>query len=200
MQVVAEVQHVVDTIVEATRHGTEAALRAGGALMRPQMHLLAEDQQPPYLGYLSCRPFYRGNDVVEAMATMGIAASLADASRLVAVWEHQDLCVALQRRGAEEEPNGLVALDANRDGGHVLRWRPLRMHLGPTTSVGLPTVVPEWGQEVRHPDVQLPNPVAALLAVWREPRAWTGSERDDALAYLEGSGYQVRWMGRSGGE
>lgn len=200
MQAVAEVQNVVDTIVEATRHGTEAALRAGGALMRPQMHLLAEDEQPPYLGYLSCRPFYRGNDVVEAIGTMGVAASLADASRLVVVWEHQDLCVALQRRGVEDEPSGLVALDANRDGGHVLRWQPFRMHLGPTTSVGLPTIIPEWGQEARHPDVQLPSPVAALLAVWREPRAWTDRDRDDALAYLEGSGYQIRWVRRSDGE
>jgi hypothetical protein len=125
------VQHVVDTIVEATRLGTDAALGAGGALMPPQVHLLAEHADQPYLGYLSCRPFYRGNDVVNAMGMMGVAGSLTGASRLLVVWVHQDLCVALELSGAQSAPNGQVVVDAHRGGGHVLRWHPFRLHVGP---------------------------------------------------------------------
>ena len=194
------VQHVVDTIIEATRLGTDAALRAGGALMPPQVHLLLEHADQPYVGYLSCRPFYRGNDVVRAMGMMGVAGSLTGASRLLVVWEHQDLCVALERRGAESAPNGQVVVDAQRDGGHVLRWHPFRLHLGPTNPLGLPTVVAEWGEPVLHPDAELPTPVAALLAAWRAPQVWTSAERADALAHLEESGYRMRWVSRSGGE
>jgi hypothetical protein len=71
----------------------------------------------PYVGYLSCRPFCRGGDVVDTMALMGVAGSLTGASRLLVVWEHQDLCVALQRRGAEAEPNGQVVVEAVLDRG-----------------------------------------------------------------------------------
>ena len=194
------VQDVVDTIAEATRLGTDAALRAGGALMSPQVHVLVEHVEEPYFGYLSCRPFYRGGDVVDAMGVMGVIGSLLGASRLLVVWEHQDLCTALELPGAESEPYGQVVVDAERDGGHVLRWRPFRLHIGQPTSVGLPSVVPEWGDPALHPDVKLPTPVEALLAVWREPRAWTSAERADALAYLEESGYRMRWVSRFGGE
>ncbi len=94
------VQHVVDTIAEATRLGTDTALRLGGALVPPQVHLLAEHDDEPYLGYVTCRPFYRGNDVIKAMALIGVAGSLTGASRLLVVWEHQDLCTALELPGA----------------------------------------------------------------------------------------------------
>ena len=47
MPAAAGVQHVVDTIAEATRLGTDAALRAGGALMPPQVHLLVEHRTSP---------------------------------------------------------------------------------------------------------------------------------------------------------
>lgn len=195
------VQHVVDTITEATRLGTDTALRAGGALMPPQVHLLVDHADQPYIGYLSCRPFYRGNDVVRAMSLMGVAGSLTGASRLLVVWEHQDLCVALEQRGAEDEPNGQVVVEAVLDRGHVLWWHPFRMHLGPPSPVGGPTIVPEWGQPVMHPGAELPNPVAALLASWRAPFVWTHAERADALAHLEESGYQMRWVGwRDGGQ
>jgi hypothetical protein len=199
MPATAKVQHVVDTIDEAIRRGTDAALRAGGALMPPQVHLLVEHDDEPYLGYVSCRPFYRGNDVVRAMALMGVAGSLTGASRLLVVWEHQDLCTALELPGAESAPYGQVVVDAARDSGHVLRWRPFRLHGGGPNSIGLPGVVPEWGDAVLHAQVELPNPVAALLAAWRRPQVWTRAERADALAHLEESGYRMRWVERSGG-
>lgn len=193
----AEVEHVVDTIVEANRVGTDAGLRAGGALMPPQVHLLVEHAEQPYLGYVSCRPFYRGNDVVKAVALMGVAGSLTGATRLLVVWEHQDLCVALERSGAESAPNGQVVVDAQRAGGHVLWWHPFRLHVGPIGSLGLPTATAEWGEPVRHPDAELPAPIAALLASWRTPQRWTRAERADALNYMEASGYRMQWVTRS---
>jgi hypothetical protein len=166
--------------------------------MAPQVHLLVEGMELPYVGYLSCRPFYRGGDVVDAMALMGVAGSLTGASRLLVVWEHQDLCVALQRRGAELEPNGQVVVEVVLDRGHVLWWHPFRLHLGPPSAVGGPTVIPEWGAPVMLAGAELPTPVAALLAVWREPRDWSAAARADAWAYLEESGYRMRWVSRSG--
>ena len=40
MAAAADVGQLVDTIVEAMRLGTETALRLGGALMAPRVHLL----------------------------------------------------------------------------------------------------------------------------------------------------------------
>lgn len=199
MHATAEVSQLVETIAEATRHGTDASLRAGGVLMPPQVHLLVEQLEAPNVGYLSCRPFYRGPDVVDAMALMGVMGSVTEASRLLVVWEHQDLCVAQQLDGAGSEPNGHVVVDVVRSGGHVLRWQPFRMHLGPATSAGLPTVLPEWGAPVRHPGAGLPLPVVALLAAWREPKRWTRTERDSALAYIEQRGFRMQWLRRADG-
>lgn len=61
-------------------------------------------------------------------------------------------------------------------------------------------MIPEWGAPVMHPGAELPTPVAALLAVWREPRGWTPVARADAWAYLEESGYRMRWVSRPDGD
>lgn len=196
MHTTVEVAQLVETIAEATRRGTDASLRAGGVLMPPQVHLLVDQPEDPYVGYLSCRPFYRGSDVVDAMALMGVMGSVTGASRLVVVWEYQDLCVAQQLAGAGSQPNGHVVVDAVRDGSHVLRWQPFRMHLGPVTPAGLPTVLPEWGAPVLRPRAELPLPVVALLAAWREPRRWSSTERDSALSYIEQRGYRMQWLRR----
>jgi hypothetical protein len=42
------------------------------------------------------------------------------------------------------------------------------MRAGPIREDGLSTVVPEWGEPVRQPDVRLPAPVSGLLALWRQ--------------------------------
>lgn len=80
----------------------------------------------------------------------------------------------------------------------MLRWRPFRLHVGGSIPTGLPSVVDEWGDPVLHADVELPDPVAALLAAWRRPQVWTGAERADALAHLEQNGYRLNWVDRSG--
>ena len=192
MQAAAEAQFVVDTIVEANRRGHDASLRAAGALLPPQAHLLAES----YLGFVTCRPFYRGGDVTRALRGLGVAASLVGASRLVLAWEHQDLCTALEKPGAGDEPCGQVAVDVHRHGGHVLRWHPFRLHAGPADPQGWPTAVPTWGAPALHRDAVLPLAVWELLRVWREPVQWDAVSRAELLAQLEAHGYHLCWMSR----
>lgn len=192
---------IVETLMEASREGTEAALRAGGALLAPQVHVLDERLAMPYLGYLTCRPFYRGNDVVTAMGMMGLFPAMLGASRVLLAWEHRDLSVTLYLDHADRAPTGHVAVDANRDGGHVLRWHPYREQDGPPGLRGLPSVIPLWGEPMLHPDVELPNPVAALLAVWRRYHGvWSDADLIDAATRFDENGYRIRWVARPPGE
>lgn len=196
MRATSGTQAIVETMMEASRTGMEAALREAGALMRPQVHLLRDELEQPYLGYASSRPFYRGRDVVTALRGLGELGSLTGATRLVIMWEHQDLCVALEEPRAVDEPNAHVALDAHRDGGHVLRWLPFSLHAGPTAQDGFPTVFPEWGEPTWHRDVTLPTAVTALLAMWRVPRGWTSAAQGSVLDQMEERGYTMRWVRR----
>ena len=187
---------IVETLMDGARQGTEAALIVGGALMRPQVHVFREELEQPLLAYVSSRPFYRGRDVVTAFRGMGEFASLTGASRLLVMWEHQDLCTALEQPGAADEPYGHVALDVHRDGGHELHWLPFRLHDGPPGPGGCPTFLPEWGEPEWHRDVALPHPVTVLLDTWRAPRFWDGVERAEVLVLLEEAGYRMRWVAR----
>ncbi len=192
---------IVETLMEASRVGTEAALRAGGALLAPQVHVLDERLDMPYLGYLTCRPFYRGNDVVAAMGQMGLFPAMLGASRVMIAWEHRDLSVALNLDHADQAPTGHVAVDAHRGGGHVLRWHPYQEHPGPPGPGGLLSVIPLWGEPVLHPDVELPNPVAALLAVWRRYHGvWSDADLRETAARFDENGYRTRWVARPPGE
>lgn len=192
---------VAEAVMEASRDGTEAALRAGGALMAPQVHVLDERLGMPYLGYLTCRPFYRGNDVVAAMGMMGLFPAMLGGSRLVIAWEHRDLSVALDHPEAGQTPTGHVAVDAHRGGGHLLRWHPYPEQAGLPGLGGGPTVIPLWGTPTLHRDVELPNPVAALLAVWRRHQGdWSDADLLDAVARFDEGRYRIRWVARPPGE
>lgn len=192
---------IVETLMEASREGTEAALRAGGALLAPQVHVLDERLDMPYLGYLTCRPFYRGNDVVTAMGQMGLFPAMLGASRVMVAWEHRDLSVALNLPDAERAPTGHVAVDAHRDGGHLLHWHPYQEQDGPPGPGGLPSVIPLWGEPTLHHDVELPNPAAALLAVWRRYDGdWSDASLLDTAARFDENGYRTRWVTRPTGE
>jgi hypothetical protein len=35
------------------------------------VHMFMDDLDPPYVGYVSCCPFYRGADAVQAIARLG---------------------------------------------------------------------------------------------------------------------------------
>lgn len=192
MRTATEIGRVVEVLMDANRAGMEASLAVAGGLMSPSAHLLDEQRHQPYLGYVSCRPFYRGEDVMRAFGGLGWAAALTGVSRLVVMWEHQDLCVALQQPRAVEAPSAQVAVDAHRGGGHVLRWYPYQLRTGPDHRDDWPSVVPVWGEAAWHRDVTLPTPVAELLRVWREAPD-VGPAREVELAELEQGGYRMRW-------
>jgi hypothetical protein len=79
-----------------------AALRQTGFYPRPQVHMFAEDLASPYIGYIVCRPFYRGEDAVTAIAGLGLLPSVMGLTRLLVVWEDRDLRTALEMpRSAE---------------------------------------------------------------------------------------------------
>jgi hypothetical protein len=151
------------------------------------VHILSRLLAEPYIGSVSVRPFYPGRDAAVAVAALGVLPSAFYATHLVVVWEYADLCTALELPGEEGFPTGLVVLEATMD-GHVVRWHPFLMHLGPLGPGGLPTVIPEWGRSYRFVDAPLPAPVVQLLAVWR---AWRRGDVAETTAELQRAGFRV---------
>jgi hypothetical protein len=170
-----------------------ATLREVGLVQPPVVHILAEGSCPPYLGYLTCRPFARGRDAAAAVASLGVLPSVLGASRLLVTWEHADLCTALEMPGADSVGPGVVVLDADRF-EHVLRWHPLQARAGGIGDLGTPTVAPEWGEPRAFPDSPLPGPVEELLGVWRMRGTWTDAEVERICHNLWAAGYEMRWV------
>lgn len=185
----------VDRLAEAAVATTGTMLRKSGFVQPPTVHLLIEGLKPPYLGFLTCREFYRGRDAAAAVAAMGLMGSMLGASRLVVTWENADLCTALELPGDEGFAPGVVVVDADRR-GHVLRWHPMRLDIGPSRPNRPPSVLAEWGPTSRRPGAELPGPIADLLAIWREPREWPGTELVGMFARMEVGGYSMRWVQR----
>lgn len=183
---------VVEAIARASAEGAEELLRAGGWCSPPTVHMLSRHLASPYIGSAATRPFYRGADAAAAVAALGRLPSLLCATQLVVVWEYADLCAALELPHADRGPNALVVVDADLD-GHLLGWRPFELHVGPVGPSGLPTGTPEWGAPASYPDAPLPEPVAELLAVWRQWRP--GDVHEEARA-LEAAGFRVSWAQR----
>lgn len=123
MAEVAQLAGWVDRLDEVAVETAESMLHVGGILPPPTVHILAADLEPPYVGCLTCRPFYRGEDAWAAVAALGVLPSALGASRLVLTWEHADLCTALELPGVEGFPAGVVVVDAGRQ-GHTLPRLP----------------------------------------------------------------------------
>lgn len=190
---------LVDVAVGAALAGGEAMLRDAGLYQPPSVHLIREQEMvPAYLGFVTCRPFYPGEDAAEAVADMGVLPGVLGVSRLVVAWGHDDLCTAL---GLAEPDGGFatgfVVVDASRR-GHVARWHPFAARRGPAGAVSpeLATVIPEWGQEQRRPNGRLPQPVAELLATWRAQAVDPAATPAVAEA-MESAGYRLCWMART---
>lgn len=171
----------------------DATLRGLGMLQPPVVHILLEGACPPYLGYLTCRPFIRGDDAASAVAALGVLPSALRASRVIVTWENADLCTALETPGADSAGPGVVVVVADRV-GHVLRWHPMRIRAGGIGELGAPTVVPEWGPAQSFPAATLPGPVHELLSVWRTHQDWTDAEITNVCDNLESAGYEMRWL------
>jgi hypothetical protein len=202
MKQTGDVAEWVDQIDDMAVAITDAMLRAGGGVAVPTVHVLVEGLDPAYVGKLACRQFYRGRDAHAAVAVMGLFGSMLTASRLVFTYEHADMARAWEAPAAEDAPAGVVVIDADRDPreGHTIGWHRARLTVGADIEAGGPVVVPTWGPPARHPDGRLPDAVAQLLTVWREPRTWGDREFLQVLAGWEQSGYVPRWIQRPDGE
>jgi hypothetical protein len=174
----------VDAIARAAVATVDQLLRATGEVRPPTMHILCEDMDQPYVGYLTCRPFRRGADAEAAIAEMGSLASAVTATRLVVTWEHQDLMVALDRPG--DHPNAVVIVDADLSGEYTLTWNPFTIDFG---RCGVATAV-EWGESACFPDASLPEPLIVLLTVWRKTAP---PDLESTVVQLETAGHRMRW-------
>jgi len=193
MEATGQVAGWVDSLDGTAVHVTDTMLRDGVGVQPPTVHLLRDDLDLPYLGYMTCRPFCRGSDAHNAVAVMGLLGSQLGASRLVITYEHADMALAWEDHDADRAPTGIVVLDAGRD-AHAVRWHPVAMTEGERG--GGVAVHAQWGPAQYYPDALLPDAVEHLLAVWREPRSWPEEEFLKVFAGWEGGGYSLRWVKR----
>lgn len=188
-----EIGEFLDRLAGIAVDAAETTLSVHGLCPPPTVHMVCADIDPPYAGMLTCRPFYRGVDAADAIAAMGALPSALLATHLVVVWEHCDLCTALELPG-ESFPSGVVVLVATRS-EHTVRWYPYVTRFGPVGTSGMPTVLPDWEPPRRYPGAALPQPVARLLESWRTRPA--PDELEQQAVRLERAGYRIRWAARS---
>ncbi|MGH3616042.1 MAG: hypothetical protein ACRDRK_26315 [Pseudonocardia sp.] len=199
------VERWADAIGQAAVSATDATVREGFGVGPPVVHVLVDGLDPPYVGKLLCRPFYRGGDAHEAVVVMGLFGSMLGASRLLITYEHADMALAWEDPAADAAPTGVVVVDAALDpggdpaGGHTIGWYPALFTEGPTVQ-GRQTMATRWGPPARYPGGRLPTAVEQLLAVWREPRPWADAAFLRVLAGWEQTGYLMRWISRPTGE
>jgi len=192
MRQVTGVDEVVGHMEDAARHAIEAQLAADGGVMPPAVFILVEDFDQPFVGQLACRRFYAGTDAAAAVMTMGVLPAVMAATRLVVVWEEQDLNAALE---APVDPDGsaLCVLDAPLADPSVLRRHPMRLrHAHPGRSLA---IITEWGTPDRLHNPVLPDPIEELLHIWRE--GWepsTGDVVNDVTIRMETAGYRMTWV------
>ena len=58
---------LIDTVRHACLSAADTAMRAGGFVPQPQLHMWLDRWEQPYLGYLLTRPYREGVDAVEAI-------------------------------------------------------------------------------------------------------------------------------------
>lgn len=189
-QQVTDPDAIVGHLAESIRVGTDAGLRAGGAVMPPTVFILAEDMDQPFVGKIAVRPFHPGADAAAAIAGLGLAPSVLAATRLLVTYERQDVNAALGER-VDFDACAVVAVDADFD-GHVAVAYPLRMTpAADWHRTG--AVIPEWATEHRVPGDVVPGPVKQLLDLWR---LWREADLDATLNELEAAGYRMTWAPR----
>jgi hypothetical protein len=152
-------------VEQASLAATEEVLRFGGYVPEPQVHMVIDEWDPPYVGYVRTRPYHQGADAAAAIARLGDAPAAIRASQVVLVWEASDLQTSLL--GPGDYPTGLVVVEAKLRNRHVLRWHPFTMRIDEVRPSGLPTVTPIWGPASTVPDARLPPVMAGVLRTWR---------------------------------
>jgi hypothetical protein len=187
------VEHPVAAIVaDAAVATAERLMREAGMMPLPTAHMFMDDVDPPYVGYVATRPFYRGSDAADAIRRLGELPAALYATRLLLVWEHADLYTALQMPG-DAFPTALVTVEATLS-AHTLIWRPFTFVWGPTGSLGTPTVIPAWGTPVTFRNGALPAPIGAAIDRWRQLNS---GEIEPVAAALQRAQFQVKLIAPS---
>lgn len=182
---VTRVDDVVQGIEQAVCDGLDQLLRATGAVQPPTVHMFVTDPHPAYLGLVTCRAFYPGDDAADAVAKLGHLPAAVEATRLLVTFEAQDLNVALDMP-VDPDGSALVVVDATMT-ETVLRWYPL--HLSRARH-GHPALVPRWGVPEALREPTLPEPLIRALIIWRRAR---GGYVPGQVAELERGGYRISW-------
>lgn len=186
-----ETRVLVDTM---KRIALEAAVDTFGTgyCMAPQVHMFYEPEDE-YVGYVSCRPYYRGQDAQTAIEHLGVIAAAMCATRLLVVWEESDLRTSLYGP-ANEHPNGVALLEVSLT-DHELSWRPFRYLNGYGQAPGMNANFDiSWGEPSVQSNVTLMPVVRNLMQAWRlqfigkHGPAWT----EDTLNAASAAGYDIR--------
>jgi hypothetical protein len=181
---------VISAVEQACVAGADASMRHGGFVPEPQVHMLIDDWDQPYVGWVSTRPYRQGGDAVKAITRLADAPAAIMATRVVLVWEDADLRVSLQ--GPGEYANGLVVVHAGLMGEHTLRFHPVRLNVEGVAANGLADVRPEWGTPATVHNAVLPPIMAAVLNTWRALKG----DPDAIFGELIAEGFPVRIMDR----
>ncbi len=62
---------VISAVEQACLAGADTSLHAGGFVPAPQVHMLIDAWDQPYVGYVRTRPYRQGVDAVRAIARLG---------------------------------------------------------------------------------------------------------------------------------
>lgn len=165
-------RRVVKVVQDAIVHAAAASLPTGVA-PQPQIHVIDETLvEQAYVGYVMCRPYYRGQDATAAISHLGRIAAAMCATHLVVAWEESDLRTSVLGVNPEGHPRGLAVLDAPfLPYSHTLLWHPFRYYTNDGTPEYLnnPALSVAWGQSSLNPEAPIPESIRSLLLAWRTP-------------------------------
>ncbi|MCH9667024.1 MAG: hypothetical protein K0U76_17235 [Actinomycetia bacterium] len=188
--VISELNSVAEVIRRSVAKAAADVLPTGIA-PRPQIHVLGDTFDQPYIGYVVCRPYYRGHDAMAAISHLGRIAAAMCATRLVVVWEEFDLRTSILGP-SDNYPNGLALLDAEFPSSHNLTWLPFDYY----TSARSSTLGLSWGHPSTQLDIALPEPIPSLLTAWRAPAPFGQDGVEHTLTEALHDGYEMHFVKR----
>lgn len=163
-----------------------------GFCMAPTVHMFYEPEDE-YVGYVSCRPYYRGADAQAAIEHLGVIAAAMCATRLLVVWEESDLRASLHGP-TFGDPNGVALLEVSL-ADHEMTWTPYRYLNDHGQAPGMDANIDiTWGAPTVQANVTLMPAVRNLVHAWRlefvgkHPPSWTVDTVNAAAA----AGYDIR--------
>lgn len=180
-------------IQDAIVHAAAGSLSTGVA-PQPQIHVIDETLEPAYVGYVMCRPYYRGQDATAAISHLGSIAAAMCATDLVVAWEESDLRTSVLGGNPEDHPRGIAVLGApSRPSSHTLLWHPFHYYTSDGTPEypSNPALSIAWGQPSRNPEAPLPESVRSLLHSWRTPIPFGPNGIKRTLTEAVNDGYEI---------